>query len=249
MKLKNKVALITGSSRGIGRATAISMAKEGANIIINYLNSKNEAESLKNLLIEKYGIKAITINADIKNEEEVKSMIEKSIAVFGHIDILVNNAAIAKDSLLFDKTKEHFLEVLSTNLIGPFLVSKYVSQHMLKQKYGKIINVSSTNAINTYYPESADYDASKAGLISLTHNLAKELSPIINVNAVAPGWTNTDMNKELTKEQIEKEKKNILLKRFADPMEIANVITFLATNDANYINDTIIKVDGGYDNE
>lgn len=249
MKLKNKVALITGASRGIGRSTAIEMAKEGCNIIINYVNSKDEAENLKNMLIKQFNIKAITINADIKDEIDVKNMIDKSIAIFGHIDILINNAAIAKDSLLFDKTKDSFLEILSTNLIGPFLVSKYVAKHMLNEKKGKIINVASTNAINTYYPESADYDASKAGLISLTHNLAKELAPFITVNAIAPGWTNTDMNKELTNEQIEKEEEKILLKRFAEPMEIAKVITFLSTNDANYINDTIIKVDGGYDNE
>lgn len=249
MKLKNKVALITGSSRGIGKQTAIAMAKEGANIVINYLNSKNEAEQLKEHIKNKYNVKVLTINADVSDEEEVKNMIEKIITVFGRIDILVNNAAIDNDSLAFDKTKKTFMSVLETNLVGPFLTAKYASFYMKKQKYGKIINVASTNAIDTYYPESLDYDASKAGLISLTHNLAKELAPLITVNAVAPGWTNTDMNKELNEEQITKANNSILLKRFADPLEIANVITFLATDDANYINDAVIRIDGGYNHE
>ena len=137
------------------------------------------------------------------------------------------------------------MEILETNLVGTFLVSKYVSEHMLKEKSGKIINIASTNATYSYYPESLDYDASKAGIISLTHNLALHLSPYITVNAVSPGWTKTDMNKDLSKEQIKKEEEKILLKRFAQPQEIAKVITFLSSDDANYINNQIINVDGG----
>lgn len=245
MKLKDKVALITGASRGIGRETAINIAKEGCNIIINYNNSKEEAKTLKKELEETYKVKVLTIKADVSNEEEVKNMVEKSIKEFNKIDILVNNAGIAKDNLITEKTKEEFLSVVNTNLIGTFLVTKYVSKYMLEEKEGKIINVTSTNGIDTYYPESIDYDASKAGVISLTHNFATYLAPYITVNAVAPGWTNTDMNKELSQEQIENEQEKILLNRFAEKEEIAKVITFLATDDANYINDTIIRVDGG----
>lgn len=245
MKLKDKVALITGSSRGIGRETAINMAKEGCNIIINYNNSKEAAKTLKKELEETFKVKVLTIKADVSNEEEVKNMVEKSIKEFNKIDILVNNAGIAKDNLITEKTKEEFLSVINTNLIGTFLVTKYVSKYMLEEKQGKIINIVSTNGIDTYYPESIDYDASKAGVISLTHNFATYLAPYITVNAVAPGWTNTDMNKELSQEQIENEQEKILLDRFAEKEEIAKVITFLATDDANYINDTIIRVDGG----
>lgn len=249
MKLKNKVALITGSSQGIGYSTAIEMAKEGANIIINYLHSKESAENLKEMLINKYNVKAIIIRADINDEDEVKNMVEKAITIFGHIDILVNNAGICNDSLIFDKTKTDFMKVLSVNLVGPFLTTKYVSKYMKEQKDGVIINVASTNGIDTYYKESADYDASKAGLISLTHNLALELAPFIRVNAVCPGWVNTKMNQELSEEQIKKEQQKILLRRFGEPNEIAKVITFLATEDASYINNSIIRVDGGVDNE
>ena len=241
----NKVALITGSSKGIGKQTAIEFAKQGIDIIINYNNSKQKALDLEEYIKTNYQVKTLVIKADVSNEEEVKNMINKSIEVFNKIDILVNNASIANDSLLLDKTKEDFLKVININLIGTFLTTKYVAKHMLENKSGKIINVSSTNGIDTPYPESCDYDASKAGVISLTHNLAKELSPYINVNCVAPGWVKTEMNINLDEEQIKKEEKNILLKRFAEPKEIAKVITFLSSDEASYINNTIIKVDGG----
>lgn len=245
MKLKNKTILITGASRGIGYQTAYEVAKEGANVIINYNNSIKQAEELEQLLKKEFGTKTLLVKADIKNEQEIIEMVNNSIKHFQKIDVLINNAAICKDTTFEDKTKENFMEILETNLIGTFLVSKHVSQHMLKEKSGKIINITSTNATYSYYPESLDYDASKAGVISLTHNLALHLSPYITVNAVSPGWTKTDMNKELSKEQIKKEEEKILLNRFAQPQEIAKVIAFLSSDDANYINNQIINVDGG----
>ena len=229
MKLKNKTILITGASRGIGYQTAYEVAKE----------------ELEQLLKKEFGTKTLLVKADIKNEQEIIEMVNESINHFKKIDVLINNAAICKDTTFEDKTKENFMEILETNLVGTFLVSKHVSQHMLKEKSGKIINITSTNATYSYYPESLDYDASKAGIISLTHNLALHLSPYITVNAVSPGWTKTDMNKELSKEQIKKEEEKILLNRFAQPQEIAKVITFLSSDDANYINSQIINVDGG----
>lgn len=245
MKLKNKTILITGASRGIGAATAYEVAKQGANVIINYNNSIKQAKKLEQQLKKEFGTKTLLVKADIKNEQEIIEMVNNSIKHFQKIDVLINNAAICKDTTFEEKTKENFMEILETNLVGTFLVSKHVSQHMLKEKTGKIINIASTNATYSYYPESLDYDASKAGIISLTHNLALHLSPYITVNAVSPGWTKTDMNKELSKEQIKKEEEKILLNRFAQPQEIAKVIAFLSSDDANYINNQIINVDGG----
>ena len=239
-----KVALITGASRGIGRAVAINLAEHNYNLILNYNYSEKKVLELQEEL-KQYDVKTIIIRADVSSEEEVKDMVELGIKEFKHIDVLINNAGIAIDTLFEDKTVENFRRTLDVNLIGPFLTSKYVGKYMLENNYGKIINIASTNGIDTFYPESLDYDASKAGLISLTHNLAVQYAPIINVNAVAPGWVNTDMNKELDKEFINEENKKILLKRFASPEEIANVVTFLASDEASYINGTVIRVDGG----
>lgn len=241
----NKVVLITGASKGIGKSTAIEFAKQSYNIIINYNTNKEKAENLKKELETKYNIKCLAIKADISNEEEVNNMVEETINTFEKIDVLVNNAGIAIDTIFEDKTKEIFQKTINTNLIGTFLVSKIVSKYMKERKSGAIINISSTNGIDTYYPYSIDYDASKAGVISLTKNLAVELAPYIRVNSVAPGWVNTEMNKELDKDFIKKETDKILLNRFAEPEEIAKVILFLASDNASYINGEIIKVDGG----
>lgn len=241
----NKVVLVTGASRGIGKATIIEFAKKGYDVVINYLNSKEDALELKKEIEEDYRVKALVVKADVANEEEVKNMVEETILKFGHIDVLVNNAGIAIDTIFDDKTKENFLKTLNTNLIGPFLVSKEVGKYMLEAKHGSIINISSTNAIDTIYPESLDYDASKAGLISLTKNLAIQYAPYIRVNSVAPGWVLTDMNKELDEDFMNEECEKILINRFANPSEIAKVVVFLASDDASYINSSIIRVDGG----
>lgn len=242
----NKVALVTGSSRGIGKAIVEDFAKKGYNVVINYIKENEEAEKLKRKLEKKYKIKALCIKADVSNENEVKDMIKNIINEFEKIDVLVNNAGIVIDKEFEDRTVEDWKRTLNINLIAPFIVSKYVGNEMLKNKSGKIINISSTNGINAFFPTSIDYDTSKAGLINLTHNLAIQFAPYINVNCVAPGWVNTDMNKDLPKELIKEETNRIYKKRFAEPSEIANVVTFLASDDADYINDEVIKVDGGY---
>ncbi|MBR4672659.1 MAG: 3-oxoacyl-ACP reductase FabG [Bacilli bacterium] len=244
--MNNKVALITGSSRGIGRATITEFAKKGYNVVINYKNSEKEATELKEQLQNDYNIKALAIRADVSNEEEVKEMVNIIISEFGHIDVLVNNAGIAIDKDFEERTVDDWQKTLNTNLIGPFVVSKCVGEVMLNQKKGKIINISSTNGINSFFPTSIDYDASKAGVINLTHNLAIQYAPYINVNCVAPGWVNTEMNKELPKELIEEETEKIYKKRFAEPSEIGKVVCFLASDDADFINDEVIKIDGGY---
>ncbi|MBQ1496359.1 MAG: SDR family oxidoreductase [Bacilli bacterium] len=233
------VVLVTGSSKGIGRATILKYAREGYDVVINYNNSKEEALLLEEE-VKKLGVKALSIKADVSNEEEVINMTNIIKNEFGSIDVLVNNAGIAIDTTFEDKTVDNFRRILEVNLIGTFLVSKYASKIMNK---GVIINVSSTNGLDTVYPESLDYDASKAGVISLTHNLAKQFAPNIRVNAICPGWVKTEMNKELDNEFISKELDKIKLNRFATASEIADAIYNISI--CTYINDAIIRVDGG----
>ncbi len=238
-----KVTIITGSSRGIGASIAEEFAKNDYNVVINYKNSKKEADLLKNTLEKNYNIKAIAIKADVSDEEDVKYLVNETIKEFGKIDVLVNNAGIAIDTVIEDKTVDIFQKTMNNNLLSVFLMCKYVGQEMLKNKSGSIVNISSTNGIDTYYPFSMDYDASKAGVISLTHNFSVLYAPYIRVNSIAPGWVNTDMNKELDDDFIQEECKHILLKRFAEPEEIAKEVFHIA--ESSYINNTIIRVDGG----
>lgn len=233
------VALVTGSSKGIGKETILKYAKEGYDVVINYNSSLDDALKVEEEA-KKYNVNTLVVKCDISNEEEVKVMTDEIKNKFGKVDILVNNAGIAIDTTFEDKTVDNFRRTLDVNLIGTFLVSKYISKIMDE---GVIINISSTNGIDTTYPESLDYDASKAGVISLTHNLATEFAPNIRVNAICPGWVNTEMNKELDEEFINKETSKIKLGRFADPKEIADAIFKIST--CTYINDSIIRVDGG----
>ena len=239
------VALVTGSNRGIGKSCIIEFAKAGIDVVINYCHHEDEALELEKFIKSNFNVRVMTIKCDVSKEDEVEMMVNTVIDNFGKIDILVNNASDCRDSLLLDKSVRDFRRIIDVNLIGTYLCSKYVGKVMLENKMGRIINISSTNALDTYYPESCDYDASKAGVISLTHNLAREFAPHILVNCVCPGWVKTDMNKDLSIEQIQEEKKKILLGRFAEPEEIARVVLFLASPRANYINDSIIRVDGG----
>ena len=240
-----KTVLVTGSSKGIGKETIIKFAKNNYNVVITYNNDYASAISLEKDIKEKYKVNTLLVKLDVSNEENIKEVVDKIVNKFNIIDVLVNNAGIAIDTTFEDKTKENFMKTLEINLVGTFLVSKYVSEIMLKNRRGNIVNVSSTNGIDSYYVESLDYDASKSGVISLTHNLANYLAPYIRVNCVCPGWINTNMNDCLSEEFKEKETNKILLNRFAEPEEIANVIYFLTTDEASYINDSIIKIDGG----
>ena len=235
------VVLITGASKGIGQATAVKFAKEGYNVVVNYFSSFDGALATKQL-VEKYNVECMIYKCDVSKEHEVKDMIDNIILKFGKIDCVVNNAGIAIDTLPLEKNIDDFKRTLDVNVIGVYLVSKYASKYMDK---GSIINISSTNGLNSYYPYSLDYDVSKAGVISLTHNFATLLAPNIRVNAVTPGWVNTEMNKELDEDYIKEECKNIFLNRFAEPVEVANVIYFLASSESSYINNSIIRVDGG----
>ena len=240
----NRVVLVTGSSRGIGKEIIREYARNNYDVVINYNNSYLEAKELESE-IKKYNVRSLLIKCDVSNEEEVKNMFNEVTNTFNRIDVVINNAGIAIDTMFGDKKVENFRKIIDINLIGTFLVSKYFGSYMYDRKEGNIINITSTNGIDTYYPESIDYDASKAGVISLTHNLAKEFSPYVRVNALALGWVETDMNKDMDPEYKEKELKKIYLHRFAEPKEIAKVAYFVGSDDASYINNSIIRVDGG----
>lgn len=237
-----KVVLVTGGSRGLGASISKIFAQNGYDIIINYKSSDDLAMSLKKELENNYNIDVMLVKADISKEEDVIQMFQNIIQKYPKIDVLVNNAGIALDNDLNSKDANEFKKVLDVNLLGTYLVTKY-SLDLFDT--GSIINIASTNAFDTGYIESIDYDASKAGVIALTHDFARFLAPNIRVNAVAPGWINTDMTSNLNPNFKSKEEEKILLKRFADPKEIAKVIYFLASDDASYINDTVIRVDGG----
>ncbi len=242
--MNNKVVLVTGSSRGIGKATIIKFASEGYNVVINYIESDKEAQEVKEFVEKEYNIKALTIKTDVSDEADVKSMVDTIIKEFGKIDVLVNNAGIVFDRNFEDITIEEFKRTLEVNVIGAFIVSREVSKHM--KSGSTIVNVSSTNGTKTISPECLDYNVSKVGLQSLTRDLAFQLKPNIRVNAVAIGWADTDMNKDLPKEYIEDENAKIYLERFAQPEEIAKAIYFLASEESSYINSEILVIDGGY---
>jgi len=245
MKFKNKTALVTGSSRGIGRATAIAFGQEGARVVVNYVKDKGSADSVVEE-IKRIGGDAFAVQADVSVEEDVQRMIEESVKHFGAIDILVNNAGIVFGVPILEKTVEQWERTLRVNLIGTFLCIKYALPHMKGRVGAAIVNISSTNGIDSLSPESADYDTSKAGVISLTKNFAQTLAPEIRVNSVAPGWVDTEINKDLSKEFIKSETDKIALGRWGRPEEIAKTVLFLCSEDASFIAGSTFVVDGGY---
>lgn len=236
------IVLVTGASSGIGMATCNLFAQNGYDVIINYYSNYESANRLKQEIETNYHIKAYCVQADISNEESVISMFENISKYYNKIDVLVNNAGICKDELIIDKTVETFQKVINTNLTGTFLVSKHVKKIMDR---GSIINVSSDASTCEYSEYSVDYDASKAGINILTKDFAKNYAPNIRVNAVLPGWVKTPMNNGLDNEEINSIEKNCLLGRMADPIEIANIIYFLASSNASYINGSLIVANGG----
>lgn len=242
--LQGKCAVITGASRGIGREIAIKYAKEGANIVLNYRNSETEALQLKEEL-DKLGSDTLIIKANVSNFEEAEKLIKEAKEVFGRIDILVNNAGITKDNLIMRMKEEDFDSVIDVNLKGAFNCLKAVTPIMIRQKSGKIINMSSVVGVIGNAGQ-VNYCASKAGLIGMTKSLAREIGgKNINVNAIAPGFIDTDMTKVLSEDQ----KKNIMsqvpLKRLGQAEDIANLALFLASNQSDYITGQVIQVDGG----
>lgn len=243
--MKNKVALVTGSSRGIGASIIKELASKGYDVVINYNSSEKEAYDVQKE-IEQYNVRSMVIKCDVSNEEEVINMVNKIKDELGSVDILVNNAAVNYNDFFYKKSVKDFKRTIEVNLIGAFLVSKYVSKDMINNKWGRIVNISSTNGVNTYYPICLDYDASKAGLISLTHNLSVEFSPYVTVNAITPGFIATESElSEMDEEFIKSEEEKILVKRMGKPREVAKLVSFLVSDDASYINNSVIRIDGG----
>ncbi len=246
MRLKNKIAIITGASGGIGKATALLFAKEGAKIVVNYFSSEKKAQEVV-FQIKEMGSEAIAVKCDISNEDQVKGMIDQTVERFGRIDILVNNAGIVFDATFAKRTVDQWRKTFDTNVLGVFLCSRYASEQMKKNNYGKIINVSSTSGMNSFSTDSMDYDASKAAVVALTRDLAKELAPDIQVNSVAPGWVDTNMNIDLPKDYLDEEMEKIYLKRMAKPEDIAKAILFFASSDSDYVTGSTLVADGGHD--
>lgn len=240
----DKCALITGAIRGIGKQIAITLAKQGYNIALNYRKENEELENTKKE-IEKIGVQILAVKGDVANFEDCKNFVKQVIERFGQIDVLVNNAGITKDMLLMRMKKEDFEQVIDTNLVGTFNVTKNVVPYMMKARSGRIINISSVVGISGNAGQT-NYSASKAGIIGFTKSLAKEIaSRNILVNAVAPGFIETNMT-DVLKDDVKQEiAKNIPLKRMGTAQDVANVVKFLASDDSSYITGQVINVDGG----
>jgi len=240
----NRVAFITGGTRGIGRQIAITLAKAGYDVAVNY-RAENEDLTITKSEIEKCNVKCLPVQGDVSEFEDSENMVKQVIEQFGRIDVLINNAGITKDTLLMRMKKEDFEAVLQVNLVGTFNVTKSVIPYMMKQKEGRVINLSSVVGISGNAGQ-ANYAASKAGIIGFTKSLAKEVgSRNILVNAVAPGFIETQMTDVLKDEMKEEIKKTIPLKRMGTVEDVANVVKFLASEESSYITGQVIQVDGG----
>ena len=241
---ERKVALITGATRGIGKEIALELAKNGFDIAVNYRSMQNDMEDLKKE-IESNNVRCEFVGADVANFEQCENMVKETIEKYGKIDVLVNNAGITKDGLIMRMKKEDFEAVIDINLVGTFNVTRNVIPYMIKQKSGRIINVSSVVGVAGNAGQT-NYSASKAGVIGFTKSLAKEVaSRNILVNAIAPGFIDTDMTRVLSDNVKEGINAQIPLKRMGTPNEVAKVVKFLASEDSSYITGQVINIDGG----
>jgi 3-oxoacyl-[acyl-carrier protein] reductase len=244
VNLKGKVAIVTGSSRGIGRASALALAKEGINVVVNYLEHEKEAEETVDVIL-KMDCQSLKVQADVCKVDDVLKMVEIAMKTFGRIDILVNNAGIVRDRTLLKMEPIEWENVLATNLTGIFNCTKAVLETMLKQKSGRIINISSVVGQRGNFGQT-NYAASKAGIIGFTKSLARELaSKGITVNAIAPGFTETSLVKNLPEKVKTQLLEQIPMRRFAKPAEIAAVVVFLASDASSYVTGQVINVNGG----
>ncbi|WP_053366161.1 3-oxoacyl-[acyl-carrier-protein] reductase [Bacillus sp. FJAT-27245] len=244
MKLEGKTALVTGASRGIGREIALELARQGANVVINYAGSEAKANEAAEE-IKALGRDAFAIQGDVSNPDAVAAMVKETTERFGSLDILVNNAGITRDNLLMRMKESEWDDVININLKGVFLCTKAVTRQMMKQRSGRIINIASIVGVSGN-PGQANYVAAKAGVIGLTKTAAKELSSRnITVNAIAPGFITTDMTDKLTEEVKAEMLKQIPLARFGEPSDIAKAVVFLASEDSSYMTGQTLHIDGG----
>ncbi|MGO5358275.1 3-oxoacyl-[acyl-carrier-protein] reductase [Anaerofustis sp. LCP19S3_F7] len=242
--MKRKTAVVTGASRGIGKAIALALAKDGFNVVINYNGNKEKAEQVKKKC-EDFGVNAITVKANVANFTESENLIKEAVSTFGSIDVLVNNSGITKDTLLIRMKEEDFDSVIDVNLKGTFNTIKHAARQMMKQRSGSIINMSSVVGISGNAGQ-INYAASKAGVIGLTKSVARELaSRGIRANAVAPGFIETDMTDELNDKAKEEILKTIPLNDTGKSEDVANLVAFLASEKSRYITGQVIHVDGG----
>ncbi len=243
-KFEGKAAIVTGASRGIGREIALLLAAEGARVAVNYSGSKDKADEVVEQITESGG-EAFAIQADVSNADSVKNMVDKTLEIFGSIDLLVNNAGITKDNLLMRMKEDEWDDVININLKGVFLCTKGVTRQMMRQRAGKIVNVASIVGVSGN-PGQANYVAAKAGVIGFTKTAAKELAlRNINVNAVAPGFITTDMTAALSEDMKSQMLSAIPLGKLGSPEDVARTVLFLLSEDAAYITGQTIHVDGG----
>ena len=244
MSLEGRTAVVTGGSRGIGRAVCLKLAEQGADIVFSYVHNEEAArETLQ--AVKELGARAVALQGDVSESESVQKLIDTAMEHFGRIDILVNNAGITRDGLVMRMKEEDFDSVMQTNTKGAFLCMKAVSRIMLKQKYGRIVNLSSVVALHGNAGQ-VNYAASKAAVIGMTKSLAKELGAKgITVNAVAPGFITTDMTAALGENAQEAVKSSIPMKRLGKPENIASAVAFLVSGEAEYITGQVLAVDGG----
>lgn len=243
-KLEGKVAVVTGASRGIGRAIALKLAEEGAKVVVNYSGSQAKAEEVV-AMIQENGGEAIAVQASVSQTEEVTALMDAAVKTYGSLDILVNNAGITRDNLIMRMKEDEWDDVLNTNLKGVFLCTKAVTRQMMKQRAGRIINISSIVGVAGNAGQ-ANYVAAKAGVIGLTKTTAKELaSRNILVNAIAPGFIETEMTEQLPEDIKQGMLTQIPLAKLGQPEDIAKAVTFLASEDANYMTGQTLHIDGG----
>lgn len=240
-----KVALVTGGAKGIGAAIVRELANAGLDVVINYLTSEAEANALVNEFSPS-GVNVLSYKCDVSNEKEVDEMIKFIESKLGSVDILVNNAAVDLSCMWHEKNAYTFRKTLDVNVVGAFNVAHRVYKGMMDKKWGRVVNISSTNGIDTNYPMCLEYDASKAALISLTRNLAIQFAPYATVNAIAPGFIGTEAELDgYDEEFLKSEQEKILLGRYGEPEEVAKLVKFLVSEEASYINNSIIRIDGG----